>query len=509
MSEREELLREKERLEEKVRLQEQEIKRLTEKVNLLVARIFGAKSEKLDPSQLFLGLEDARGEPEASPAEATAEEAVNISQPRKSRRPRLPEHLPVEERVLIPPEVQEAPEAWRQIGEEISEQLDYEPGRFLRKRTVRPTYVNRDRPEEAPITAELPERLIAKGMYAPGLLAQIVIGKYADHLPLDRQEKIFKQRYGVEIPRQSMSRALEGVADGLQLIVEEMKRQQFATGAVQVDETPVKYLCPGEGKTRTGYFWTTNVPATAGKPGGDTVYHWEPGRGSACLDRIVPESFVGVLQTDGYQAYKTFQNRRKGIELAGCWAHARRYVLQAYEQRESLTRSGWLLRQIQLLYEIEGRCRESRAGPRLRGAIRQSKSRMVLNRIDKALTLFQRGNRHPPKSLMGQALTYLRGQWTSLAYPFGDGRLEIDNNLVENAIRPTAVGKKNWLFIGGELAGRKSAILYSLITSCRNHGVEPYAYLKYVIETVPMLTNLQIPGVTPAAYAKRFLRKAS
>jgi transposase len=499
------LRKQNELLQEKIRLQDQEIRLLREKVNLLVKRIFGAKSEKLDPNQLqlLLGLETESREPEASPPEEIRE-AVKPRKTSKPRRPRIPEHLPVEERVLIPPEVEENPEAWRKIGEEISEQLDYEPGRFLRKRTVRPTYVSREEPEEAPLTAELPERLIEKGLYGPGLLSEIIIGKYADHLPLDRQEKIFKHRYGVEVPKQSMSRAIAQVAESFQLIIEEMIRQQFATGAVQVDETPIRYLEPGHGKTKTGYMWATHVP------GGDTVYHWGPGRSTDDLDAIVPEKYAGTLQTDGWKVYATFQKRRKEpIILAGCWAHARRGFHEAYETGEHKLLCAWMLRQVQLLYEIERRLRKTRAGPGLRLEVRQCESLPILRRVRKAAELLQRRSRITPSSGLGKALTYLLGHWERLMEPFRDGRLEIDNNLVENAIRPSAVGKKNWLFIGDKHAGRKSAILYSLIISCRNHGVEPRAYIKYLIETLPTLTNQQIKDVTPAAYAKRFVRKAA
>jgi len=508
----EELLRENELLTEKLRLleeqnrlQNQELKLLREKVNLLVARIFGTKSEKLDPDQiqLLLGLESESGEPEASPPEEVGE-AVKPTPSRKPRRPRIPEHLPVEEQVLIPLKVQENPDAWRKIGEEVSEQLDYEPGRFHRTRTVRPTYVSRVHPEEAPITAELPERLIEKGLYGPGLMSEIIIGKYADHLPLDRQEKIFWSRYGVEVPKQSMSRMVDQVADSFQLIVEEMTRQQFASGVVQVDETPIRYLEPGHGKTKQGYMW-----ATRGM-NGDVVYHWGPERSAKCLKQIVPESFTGTLQTDGYSAYPAFRkDHQSPLTLAGCWAHARRGFVEAKDLGEHLTQCAWMLRQIQNLYEIERRLRGSRAGPRLRQAVRESESLPILRRIKKATKIFQARHRITPSSRLGKALTYLQNQWEPLMEPFRDGRLDIDNNGVENAIRPSALGKKNWLFIGAKNAGRKSAILYSLIISCRNHGVEPRAYIKYLIETLPTLTNQQIPDITPAAYAGQGMRKAA
>jgi len=201
--------------------------------------------------------------------------------------------------------------------------------------------------------------------------------------------------------------------------------------------------------------------------------------------------------------------RDEKILLAGCWAHARRGFHEAFETGEHQRQRAWMLRQIQLLYEIERRLRESRAGPGLRRVVRETESLPILRRIGKAASIFQSRHRITPASRLGKALTYLLGQWKRLMRPFHDGRLEIDNNLVENAIRPTAVGKKNWLFIGAKEAGRKSAILYTLIISCRNHGIEPREYIKYLIDTLPSLTNQQIPEVTPAAYARRKMRKAS
>lgn len=386
-----ELLKEQIRVQTgRIRQQEQEIRLLKEKVQALIKLSFGTKSEKLDPNQLqlLLGMETDPGEPEASSPEKV-EEAVKPRKSHKPRRPRIPDHLPVEEQILIPPEVEENPEAWRRIGEEVTELLDYEPGRFLKKRTVRPTFASREEPEEAPLTAELPERLIEKGLYGSGLISEVIIGKYADHLPLDRQEKIFKRRYGVEVPKQSMSRAIDQVANSCLLIVEEMIRGQFASGVVQVDETPIRYLEPGHGKAKQGYMW-----ATRGIDG-DVVYHWGPGRSASDLDGIVPKGFSGTLQSDGYKAYPSFLKKRdENILLAGCWAHARRGFHEAFETGEHKTQCAWILRQIQLLYEIERRLRESRAGPGLRRVVRETESLPILRRIEKAARIRKRHAKH-------------------------------------------------------------------------------------------------------------------
>jgi transposase len=206
------------------------------------------------------------------------------------------------------------------------------------------------------------------------------------------------------------------------------------------------------------------------------------------------------LQCDGYSAYPAFAKGREGIQLAGCWAHARRKFHEALEQ--SPRPAGWIIRQIQHLYRIESALREKKAGPRLRQAERAHQSRPILERIKKALVLFKASRRHLPQSLLGQAIDYALGQWVGLEVLLRDGRVEIDNNLVENAIRPTAIGKKNWLFIGEAGAGHRGAIIYTIIESCRRRSIDPYAYLRDLLTHLPTLKNNQISEVTPAAWAK-------
>lgn len=236
-------------------------------------------------------------------------------------------------------------------------------------------------------------------------------------------------------------------------------------------------------------------------PGGDTVYDWRPGRGADCLRETIPAEFCGILQCDAYQAYQSFAGSRQGIELAGCMAHARRRFYEALE--EAPQPAAWILRQFAHLYRIEAQLREARAGPALRQSIRQSQSAPILTRIHRALLRFKATRRYLPQSLFGKAMSYCLEQWPLLNVFVGDGRVEIDNNLVENAIRPTAVGKKNWLFIGDVDAGWRSAVIYSIIASCRTHGLEPFAYLREMFTILPSATNHQIPDLTPRAWAER------
>jgi transposase len=470
---------------------------LRQKIDLLVKRVFGSSSEQLDKNQLEL-----LAQPETSAtvqAIVAAPEKERAERSRKERVARLPENLPVVEEVLDPEPVKAQPEQWRLIGQEISEQLDYEPGRFLRRRVVRRKYVHKTNPDCAPLIAPLPERLLDRSLPAPGLLAHIVVGKYCDHLPLYRQEQIYQQRYGVHLPRQSLTRWVELTSQWLKPIYEQIRTGVMGGGYVQVDETPVDYLEPGNGKTRQGYLWTCS------RPGGDVFYRWETSRAAACLDNIIPVDFNGTVQCDGYSAYRSFANARNGtIELAGCWAHVRRKFHEALEQ--SPKTAGWIMRQIRHLYRVEARLREHKVGPKLREAVRAHESKPTVERIERALIRLKSSGKHLPQSLVGIAIDYALGQWRTLDVYLDDGRIEIDNNLVENAIRPTALGKKNWLFMGDADAGERGAIIYTVIESCRRRDIDPYAYLKDVLTRLPTMTNHQIPEVTPAAWAKARLQ---
>jgi transposase len=470
---------------------------LRQKVDLLVRRVFGSSSERLDPAQMqLLLLADEvvpAGQP-SQPVEIASPEPATKTQ-RRERSPRLPENLPVVEEVIDPEPVKAEPQDWRCIGQEVSEQLDYEPGRFLRRRLIRRTYVHRKDLDLAPVTAPLPERLQDRCIAAPGLLAQVIVSKFCDHIPLYRQEQIFKSRYGVHLPRQTLDRWVDLTADWFKPIYHQIQAGVMAGGYFQVDETPIDYLDPGFGRTRQGYYWVCN------KPGGDVVFHWEPSRATDCLDKIIPVDFTGTIQCDGYAAYRAFADRRaNSIKLAACWAHARRKFHEALQ--ECGRTGGWILRQIQHLYQIEEGLRTIDAGPNLRLAVRQHQSRPVVDRIGKALERLKSA-RHPlPQSLLGKAIDYTQNLWQGLQVFLDDGQIEIDNNLVENAIRPTAIGKKNWLFVGDKDAGERGAILYTIIESCRRQQIDPFAYLRDILARLPSMTNHQIADATPAAWAK-------
>jgi transposase len=461
------------------------------KIDALARRIFGQKSEKGYPGQLELFAGGQPGKPAPPERAAPHKKARNR---RKARRPRLPEDLPVEETVVEPPEVLADPGAWRRIGQEHGDRLDYTPGRFFLRRTVRPTYVSRADNGAAPVTAPLPPALLDGALAAPGLLANVLVSKYVDHLPLFRQEKIYRTRHGVEIPRQTMSRWVEQCALALQPIYNIMVEGLLERPCIQADETPVKYLEPGSGKAQTGYFWTF------GEPGGDVVYRWDTSRGHGVICDVLGTEkstrYQGTLQCDAFSAYRAYAAKNPEVTLCGCMAHVRRKFYEAGD--EEPLRSNWIIGLIRQLYIIEDRLRQCRAGPQLRRARREAEAAPVLARLKKTLERFSLCGRHLPKSNFGKALTYALGQWEKLEVYVGDGHVEIDNNLMENAIRPSAVGKKNWLFIGAAGAGQKSAIIYTFAETCRRYGIEPYDYFKDVLERLPKTTNWEAHRLAPA-----------
>jgi len=350
---------------------------LRQKLDALARRFFGKKSEQLNAAQLELLLQGLveevlsaeKKEPPARPAPRTASS--------HSQRIRTPDPLEVVRQVIEPELVQAEPDQWKKIGEEVSRRLDYQPGRFFWQETVRPKYVRADQRTLPPVLAPAPAQVADHSLAAPGLLAQILVGKYCDHLPFYRQEQIFRQRHGVCISRQQMGQWTAQSVRLLSAISDFLKKQVRQSGYVQVDETPVRYQDPDlPGRCGLGYLWAASVP------GQEVVYEWHASRAAACLDSLLGPGYQGKLQSDGYSAYPAFV-KNKAVELFGCWAHARRGFFEAQEQAPQV--AGWLLNQIGQMYGWEKQLRQTRAGPALRQAHRRAHSRMVVERCQRAL----------------------------------------------------------------------------------------------------------------------------
>ena len=250
------------------------------------------------------------------------------------------------------------------------------------------------------------------------------------------------------------------------------------------------------------YLWTCK------RPGADVCFTWATSRSGTCLGNIIPADFTGTVQCDGYAAYPAFARSRAGLTLAGCWVPLCGTRRKFYEAKDSAPQqAGWVLLQIAHLYRIEARLRESRAGPRLRQAVRNAESRPIVTRLHRALRRLKLSRRHLPKSAFGRAMDYALSLMPMLEVYANDGRVEIDNNPVENSIRPTAIGKKNWLFIGDAEAGQRSAIVDTIIESCRARSLDPWAYLRDVQTRLPSMTNKQFKDVTPKAWAEAWKLK--
>lgn len=507
-------------LRQRVSTLEDEIRLWRLKVDALIRKyLWGRKSETLDPAQLELILAGLKAAGAAIPPSITEKLAALARDSRKtesrqkpSRQP-LPTHLRTERVVIEPAEIQQRPELWKKIGEEITEELDWKPGEFIRRLYIRPKYVRRAcevslatkvsivtaiTGDEAPavVIGELPSRLIEKGLPGAGLLAHLVISKYEDHLPLYRQEKIYQERFGVKLSRQTLAEWVEQVAGWLRPIYGAMTESLVSGDYLQVDETPIRYLdADRPGKAQIGYLWTYS------RPGADVVFEWNTSRGRDGPAEFL-KKFAGQLQTDGYSVYTSLARERPELDLIGCWSHARRKFFDALEEDR---RAAWVVRQIGHLYGIEKRLRAAHAGPRLREAFRAAEAQPVLRRLERALRLLQ--PRVLPKSLLGTAISYAQERWTELCRYVRHGNVEIDNNLVENAIRPTAIGKKNFLFIAHPAAGWRSAVIYSILGSCRRYGIDPHEYLRDVLRRLPEMKNTEIKSITPAAWAKA--RKAA
>ena len=462
---------------------------LRDKVDLLVRRVFGSSSEKLDANQLLLDL-GAGGEPGFDEEPAAGEDAAPA--PRKKRtakRDRLPDDLPEERTVIEPPEVEACPGDWRLIGTEETVKLDVEPMRFKKVVIERRKYVRRDG-VGAPVIAPAPEQLIPGSFASASLLARINTGKFADHQPLYRQEQAYA-REGVILSRKTMCGWVWRTANWLRIIYEALRMEVLAAAYLQADETPIGYICPGHGKTKKGYLWVYLAP------GRGVFFEWHAGRGADCLGDMLKD-FGGTVQTDGYAAYGSHNASRpedRKLKLGNCWAHARRYFFRA--QDESAFAKA-VLKDIQELYRVEAGLREAGAGAQQREARRGAESAPMLAALKAKLESHR--PHHLPQSLTGKAIAYTLERWDGLTMYVGNGEMEIDNNLVENAIRPSALGKKNWLFFGSESGGWQNAVMVTVVQNCKMHGINPEEYLKDVLGRLPHIKADEARELTPAKW---------
>ena len=447
---------------------------------------FGRSSEKLGEDQLELAFEDIETaiaeEQEASGADETAPKALPSSPKRRSRA--LPKDLPRKERMIVPDDLS-CPCGCGDmvvIGEDRAERLDVQPAQFRVLVTIRPRYAcpkGRAGVRQAPA----PPALIEGGIPTEATIAHVLVSKYADHLPMYRQAQIMA-RQGVPVGRATLSDWAGRAAFHLGPVVDRMAEHLKRGSHLYMDETTAPVLDPGRGRTKTGYLWAMmrDDRSWGGSDPPGVVFRYAPGRGGAHADRML-RGFEGILQVDGYGGYNRLADpRRTGgdpLRLAYCWAHARREVIRAMPQAGSPVAED-LLARIARLYAVEAQVRGRPAEERL--AARQEQSVPVLAELRTALDAH--AARLSKRSELGRAVAYIRSRWEGLTRFSENGRIDMDTNPVENAIRPLALGRKNALFAGHDEGGRTWARIASLIGTCRLNDIEPFAYLRATLEAV-------------------------
>jgi transposase len=476
--------------------------KLQHQLELLLRQRYGRKGEHVDPDQLLLfardilerlGTETPAEAPELPPS-PSAPPTPRPNGHGHGRKP-LPAHLPRRPIVHdVPPEQRPCPECGterRRIGEEVREQLEYVPASLVVLRHVRPKYACSECQAHVVIAERLPEP-IERGLPGPGLMAQVAVSKYADHLPLYRQEGIFR-RFGVELARSTMCGWMTAAAGLLRPIVRAMLREVLLAAVVQTDDTPIK-VQDHEGKgIKTGRLWVY-------RGGRSTVYDYTPDHSHDGPERIL-KGYEGYLQADACSVYDGLFVDGSIVEV-GCWMHARR---KFYEARTSDPgRSHVMLAYVAGLYAVEDEAKQERkkqpewddaAWHAYRSELRLRKSRPILEAV--RAWLDRERSDVLPKSPIGEAVGYALNHWGALMRPLEAGLLEIDNGASERALKPVAIGRKNWLFAGNDEGGETAAVLMSLCTTCKELGLDPFAYLRDVLSRVSTHPNSRIEELMP------------
>ena len=477
--------------ESKVATYQERNQELERQITWLKKQLFGSKSERqvVDaPEQLNFEFVDL---PAAS--EKVAEPNLDAAEQKQEHRHAhgrnpIPAHIPRERIEHTLPEEQRkcscCGETMHPFGEELSEQIEVVPAKVFAIQHVRIKYSCRTC-QEKPAIAEVPHKVIDKSLAAPGLLAEIANDKFNYHLPLNRQETRYAES-GIHLPRSTMCQWMGVMASLLTPIVDCMKREVLSSQIILTDDTPVPVQDPGKGKTKTGRLW---VYLDSNQQ--HAVFDYTPTRSRDGPVKFL-KGFKGYLQADAYAGYDGIYASGGVIEVA-CWAHCRR---KFFDAQETDARASEMLALVRELYAVEELGKSGTAN--LRRELREIKSRPILQRIHAWLE--SRRADTLPISPFGQAIGYARAQWQALNRYVENGNLNIDNNRSENALRKVALGRKNYLFFGNDDGGRRAAIFYSLIVSCKLRGIHPAAYLKDVLLRIDSTPATQIASLTPARW---------
>jgi transposase len=480
-----------------------QIDRLRHLLRQLQRAQFGRRSEKLDPDQLDLALEDieqAVAANEAADDKTDAAAAKARAEKRRANRGALPRHLP-RVAVTIEPEDTNCPccrSPMHVIGEETSERLDVIPAQFRVIVTHRPKYACRAC-EKAVVQAPAPERLIKGGLPTEAMVAYVLVSKYAWHLPLYRQAQMLLAQ-GIDIKRAILAFWVGYAAAELMPVYRRLRELILASTKIAVDETVVPVLDPGRGRTKQGYFWAV---ARDDRPwcGSDPPavgYSYAPGRGAVHGLKLL-DDYRGVVQCDGYAAYKTIAKAERGeaITLAFCWAHLRRKFFDLAKEGNAPIASEALDR-IAKLYVIEKAIRGQSA--EARRAVRQEKSKPLV--VELGAWFEQQLARVSGKSLVAEAIRYALNHWEGLTRFLDDGRIELDTNIVERSIRSIVLNRKNALFAGHDLGAENWACIASLIETCKLNRVDPQTYFTDVLtKLVNLWPASRLDELMPWAWA--------
>ena len=453
-----------------------EIINLRHELDQLRRLVFGSRHERFiantPPEQLALDLtaETVQAAPvPVQTIEYTRQQRKEKTEKVQTGRMKLPADLPREQVILEP---QQDVSGLKKIGEEITEELERVPGRLFVRQYVRPKYAKAG--GEGVLIADLPVRPIDKGIPGPGLLAQIIIDKYTDHLPVHRQIQRFG-REGIKLSSSTLTDWIGGTCTLLEPLYDTLKANVLSSHYLQADETPIKVLDKDKkGTTHRGYHWVYHAPVER-----LVLFDYREGRGREGPQEILKD-FTGHLQTDGYAVYQDF-DKKSTIKPFNCMAHARRKFDEAKDN--DLVRASYALTEIQKVYAIERQAKNETLSTKQRQALRQEQSLPILQALKD--WMLENYKMVLPKSAIGQALHYSLERFDKLMLYTTDGKLEVDNNLIENAIRPVAIGRKNYLFAGSHNGARRAAMLYSFIGTCKINDVNPFEWLKNTLETIP------------------------
>ena len=479
-------------LAETLRQQKHLIAKLQHQLEMLLRQRYGKKGEKIDPDQLLLFAQEIMAQ--AEPAETPKPEVVEKPKTKGHGRKPLPASLPrkpiIHDVSLADRACPECGDERCKIGEEVREQLEYVPASLIVLQHIRPKYACKSCQSHVIIAPRLPEP-IEKGVPGTGLLAHLIVSKYLDHLPLYRLEGIFR-RQGVELSRATMCDWMARCGELLAPIVNRMRDEILKSFIIQTDDTTVPVQDKSRDKTKTGRLWAYL---------GDfdhryIVYDYSPDHSSIWPEQFLARYKSGYLQSDAYTGYGKIHAR--GIIEVSCWAHTRRKFHEA--RTSDAERSHTALAWISLLYDVERSAKERELSDDARRTLRLEKSRPILESFANWLEIER--TKVLPKSPMGEAIAYARSNWIALNRYLESGSIDIDNNASERALRTVALGRKNWLFAGSDAGGKTAAILISLCMTCKTLGVEPFSYIRDVLDRVSTHPNNRIDELLPDRWAK-------